>query len=182
MPRFSTTGQCASQRPPGERQNGEAKAGDHNAPQCCGRRIQVGPFGPSSGCSLGVICRCRSPRGGPRSAVLPPLLPSPGSYPRTTRVRSRHWQLQPLLWSESQVAVYGRELPGCFVFTAIQKIQFKTGHPSAVRPVLAFVRNCDVSHMRCPTKRRSVQKAVQILLPQSSTQLYVPVGQPFDVS
>jgi hypothetical protein len=136
----------------------------------------------SSGCSLGVICSCRSPRGEPRSAVLPPLLPSPGSYPRTTRVRSRRWQLQPLLWSESQVAVYGRELPGCFVFTAIHKRQFKTGRPSAVRPVLAFVGNCDVSHTPGPTKRRSVKKAVQVLLPQSSTQLYVPVGQPFDVS
>jgi hypothetical protein len=45
VPRFSTTRQCASQRPPGDRQNGEAKAGDHNAPQCCGRRIRVGPFG-----------------------------------------------------------------------------------------------------------------------------------------
>jgi hypothetical protein len=43
--RPSRLGRCASQRPPGERQKGEAKAGDYNAPQRCGRRIRVGPFG-----------------------------------------------------------------------------------------------------------------------------------------
>jgi hypothetical protein len=44
---FWTTEQRPSQQPPGERQNGEAKAGDHNAnaPQRRGRRIQFGPFG-----------------------------------------------------------------------------------------------------------------------------------------
>jgi hypothetical protein len=42
---FATTGQRASQRPPDERQNGEANASDYNTPQRCGRRIRVGPFG-----------------------------------------------------------------------------------------------------------------------------------------
>src|SRR5262249_46785052 len=49
------------------------------------------------------------------------------------------------LGRKSQVAIHGRELPRCFVFTAIQKRQFKTGRPFAVRSLLAFVRNGDVS-------------------------------------
>jgi hypothetical protein len=92
----------------------------------------------SSGCSLGVICSCRSPRGEPRSAVLPPLLPSPGSYPRTTRVRSRRWQLQPLLWSAKSGCCLRQRTSGVFCIHRYPQASIQNRAPIC-RPVCASI-------------------------------------------
>jgi hypothetical protein len=90
MCRSSRLGRCASLRTPGERQNGEPKAGDYNAPQRRGPRdLQIGPFDPAD-VRLGSFAAAARPRGELRSPVL--QVQSSGAFTRWSARNRRRWR------------------------------------------------------------------------------------------